>query len=60
LYLVDVKGIIPVLVFAIINGILSKKAATIPCFNPGPWIKAESYIILIVFYFNSVLGISSS
>ena len=49
-------SIIPVLVFAFINGVLSKKAATIPSFNPRPWIKAESFIILIVFYFTSVLG----
>lgn len=49
-------SIIPVLVFAFINGVLAKKAATIPSFNPRPWIKAESFIILIVFYFTSVLG----
>jgi copper resistance protein D len=47
------------LVFAIINGILSKKAASLPSFNPRPWIKAENFIILIVFYFTSVLGMLS-
>ncbi|MEH6996540.1 CopD family protein [Neobacillus drentensis] len=52
-------SIIPVLVFAFINGVLSKKAATLPSFNPRPWIKAESLIILIVFYFTSVLGMLS-
>jgi copper resistance protein D len=52
-------SIIPVLVFAFINGVLSKKAATLPFFNPRPWIKAESIIILIVFYFTSVLGMLS-
>lgn len=49
-------SIIPVLVFAFINGALSKKAITLPSFNPSPWIKAESIIILITFYFTSVLG----
>lgn len=52
-------SVIPVLVFAFINDVLSKKAATIPSFNPRPWIKAESFIILIVFYFTSVLGMLS-
>jgi copper resistance protein D len=52
-------SVIPVLVFAFINGVLSKKAATIPSFNPRSWIKAESFIILIVFYFTSVLGMLS-
>jgi copper resistance protein D len=52
-------SIIPVLVFALINGVLSKKAANLPTFNPRPWIKAESFIILIVFYFTSVLGMLS-
>jgi copper resistance protein D len=33
---------------------------TIPSFNPRPWVKAESFIILIVFYFTSVLGTLSS
>ncbi|PAE41491.1 copper resistance D family protein [Bacillus sp. 7884-1] len=49
-------SVIPVLVFAFINGVLAKRAATIPSFNPRPWVKAESFIILIVFYFTSVLG----
>jgi copper resistance protein D len=49
-------SIIPVLVFAFINGVLTKKAAIIPSFNARSWIKAESFIILIVFYFTSVLG----
>lgn len=49
-------SIIPVLVFAFINGVLTKRAATISSYNPRPWIKAESFILVIVFYFTSVLG----
>ncbi|MEH7013262.1 CopD family protein [Neobacillus niacini] len=49
-------SIIPVLVFAFINGVLTKRALTFPSFNPRPWIKVESIVILIVFYFTSVLG----
>ncbi|MEH7249536.1 CopD family protein [Neobacillus niacini] len=52
-------SIIPVLLFAFINGVLAKKSATNPSFNPRHWIKAESFIILIVFYFTSVLGMLS-
>ena len=28
----------------------------VPTFNPKPWIKAESIILLIVFYFTAVMG----
>jgi copper resistance protein D len=49
-------SIIPVIVFAFVNGVLTKKALTIPSFNPRPWIKLESIMIFIVFYFTSVLG----
>lgn len=49
-------SIIPLLVFAFINGVLSKKALKVPSFDPRPWIKGESIIILIAFYFTSVLG----
>lgn len=52
-------SIIPVLLFAIINGVLAKKTANNASFNPRVWIKAESFIILIVFYFTSVLGMLS-
>jgi copper resistance protein D len=49
-------SIIPVIVFAFVNGVLMKKALTNPSFNPRPWIKLESMMIFIVFYFTSVLG----
>lgn len=49
-------SIIPLLIFAFINGVLAKKVLTIPTFNPRPWIKAESIVILIVFYLTGVLG----
>jgi copper resistance protein D len=49
-------SIIPVLVFAFINGVLSRKALKFPSFNPKPWIKAESIILLVVFYFTAVMG----
>ncbi|MEH7332419.1 CopD family protein [Neobacillus drentensis] len=49
-------SIIPVLVFAFINGVLSRKALKLPSFNPKPWIKAESIILYIVFYFTAVMG----
>ncbi|PWW28884.1 putative copper resistance protein D [Cytobacillus oceanisediminis] len=49
-------SIIPLLFFAFINGVLSKRALKIPSFNPRPWIKGESIIILMVFTFTSVLG----
>lgn len=49
-------SVIPVLVFAFINGVLAKKSLALPDFNPRSWIKAESVIIFIIFYFTSVLG----
>jgi putative copper resistance protein D len=49
-------SIIPVLVFAFINGVLSRKALKISSYNLKPWIKAESIILLIVFYFTAVMG----
>jgi copper resistance protein D len=49
-------SIIPVIVFALVNGVFAKKALTIPSFNPRPWIKLESLMIFFVFYFTSVLG----
>ena len=49
-------SIIPVLAFAFINGVLTKKAMKNLPFNPGPWIKGESLILLFVFYFTAVMG----
>lgn len=49
-------SIIPVVIFAFVNGVLTKKALTDPSFNPRPWIKLESIMIFIVFYLTSALG----
>ncbi|PPA69415.1 copper resistance D family protein [Jeotgalibacillus proteolyticus] len=49
-------GIIPILVFAFINGVLARRAVSSPSFNPRPWVKAETIVILIVFFFTSILG----
>ncbi|WP_026564123.1 copper resistance D family protein [Bacillus sp. UNC41MFS5] len=49
-------SIVPVLVFALINGVLSRKVLKLPTFNPKPWVKAESVILLLVFYFTAVMG----
>jgi len=49
-------SIIPVLIFAIINGLLSRKALKFSTFNPKPWIRGESIIIFIVFYFTAIMG----
>ncbi len=49
-------SIIPVLMFAMINGILSKKVTTMPLFDPRKWLKGEAVILLFVFYFTAVLG----
>ncbi|MEH7414896.1 CopD family protein [Neobacillus drentensis] len=49
-------SIIPVLVFAFMNGVLSRKVLKHSSFNPKPWIKAESIILMIVFYFTAVMG----
>ena len=49
-------SIIPILIFALINGILSRKSIKLPSFNPRPWIRGESIIIFIVFYFTAVMG----
>jgi copper resistance protein D len=49
-------SIIPVLAFAVINGILAKKAAINPSFQPRTWVRAESLLLLVVFFFTSRLG----
>lgn len=48
--------IIPVLIFAIINGFLAKKVLSQPEYEPRTWLKAESFILLIVFFFTGALG----
>lgn len=49
-------SVVPVLFFALINGILLKKIHAVPKYNPRPWIKAEALFIFITFYFTSVMG----
>lgn len=49
-------SIVPVIMFAIINGILSRKISTSSQYEPRTWLKAESVILLLVFYFTAVLG----
>ncbi|MEH7276455.1 copper resistance D family protein [Neobacillus vireti] len=49
-------SIIPIIMFAIINGILSKRVSTSTEYDPRTWLKAECVILLLVFYFTAVLG----
>jgi putative copper export protein len=50
-------AIIPLLVFAFINGILvRKKVDNNPAFNPLPWAKLESVMILLIFAVTGALG----
>jgi copper resistance protein D len=49
-------SIIPVMVFAFINAVLTRKSLNQSSFNPRPWIKGESIILMIVFYVTGVLG----
>lgn len=44
------------MLFTFINGVQSKRTLENPSFNPRPWIKGESLLILIAFTFTSVLG----
>ncbi len=48
-------SVIPLLVFAFINGALLKRVSG-STINPRPWIKAEGLMILITFYFTSIMG----
>jgi len=49
-------SIIPVVVFAFINSVLARKSLNHSSFNPRPWIRGESLVLLIVFYFTAVMG----
>lgn len=49
-------SIIPLLVFAYINGALLKKIHIRSIYNPRPWVKAEGIFILITYYFTSIMG----
>ncbi|PLT33696.1 copper resistance D family protein [Bacillus sp. V5-8f] len=48
-------SIIPVIVFACINGILAKKVKD-SSYDPLPWIKAETILLMFVFFFTGVMG----
>jgi copper resistance protein D len=49
-------SIVPIIIFAVINGILNRRVSTTPQYDPRNWLKAESVILLLVFYFTAVLG----
>lgn len=49
-------SIIPVLLFAFINGILAKKSHSNLLWNPKPWVRTESISLFLVFFFTGVLG----
>ena len=49
-------SIIPVITFALVNGILAKKSALLSHFDPRPWVRVESIILLIVFYCTAIMG----
>ncbi|WP_235179184.1 copper resistance D family protein [Bacillus cihuensis] len=49
-------SIIPVVVFAFVNGFLVKKAMNHSSFNPRPWLICESILLMFVFYFTAVMG----
>lgn len=46
---------IPVLLFAVMNGILAKKAAREE-FKPLPWLRAEGLLLLLIFALTGLLG----
>jgi copper resistance protein D len=49
-------SIIPVLAFAFLNGFLARKTVKQPNYDPLPWIKAESILLLIIFFCTGILG----
>lgn len=49
--------IIPLVIFAVINGVLiEKKVEADSNFNPLPWVKSESLLILLIFSATAALG----
>jgi len=50
---------IPVLVFAVINGFLAKKAQRDPGFRPINWIRAQAILLAIVFICTAILNTSA-
>ncbi|MFS0561417.1 CopD family protein [Terribacillus sp. 179-K 1B1 HS] len=51
---------VPVLIFAVINGFLARKAHRDPDFRPFGWIRAEAILLAIVFICTAVLGTSAT
>ena len=51
---------IPVLVFAVINGILARNAHRDPAFRPLNWIRAEAILLAIIFICTAILGTSAT
>ncbi|PAF35830.1 hypothetical protein CHH58_14670 [Terribacillus saccharophilus] len=51
---------IPVLVFAVINGILARKAHRDSAFRPLNWIRAEAILLAIIFICTAILGTSAT
>jgi len=49
-------SIIPILIFAFINSILLNKSKSNSGYDPRTWVKAETILLLITFFFTSVLG----
>jgi copper resistance protein D len=49
-------SIVPIIMFAFINGILAKKVSITSHYDPRNWLKAESVILLFVFFFTAVMG----
>jgi copper resistance protein D len=49
-------AIVPVIVFAFINGVLAKKSVLRLDFDARPWVKGESIVLLLVFYCTAVVG----
>ncbi|WHZ05433.1 CopD family protein [Neobacillus sp. YX16] len=49
-------SIVPIIMFAFINGILTKRVSTASKYDPRNWLKAESVILLLVFFFTAVMG----
>ncbi|MFC0272149.1 copper resistance D family protein [Metabacillus herbersteinensis] len=52
-------SIIPLLLFAFINGFLAKRSLQDETFKPRPWLQAESILLMIVFFITGVLGTQS-
>ncbi|MRX71540.1 hypothetical protein GJU40_05040 [Bacillus lacus] len=49
-------SILPLLAFAFINGYLARKALKDKSFNPLPWVKAETFMISIVFFITGIMS----